>query len=337
MEPELRKNPEDWRDRVAKERTLPFSWAYPLVAGALAGLVLRFAFWGKPGSPWSAMAGAFIYLAPVVVGAVTVYAAERVRRRDWIYYFWAPYLANVAFVGGSLLILVEGLICAIVIVPMFSVLGGIGGLVMGMVCRFTNWPRQAVYSIMSAPLLAAALGSQVTLPEQHAAVHRSAMVKAPAAVVWAQLNNATDIRPEEFSAAWASRIGVPMPLSGVTVATPSGLVRESKWDKAVHFDEPITDWEPGRYLRWTYRFSPDSFPPHALDDHVMIGGHYFDLKDTSFTLTPVEGGTRVDIAAHYRISTQFNFYANWVAQLLIGNLLETGLNFYKNRSEGAAS
>lgn len=65
----------------------------------------------------------------------------------------------------------------------------------------------------------------------------------------------------------------------------------------------------------------------------MIGGHYFDLKDTSFTLTPVAGGTRLDLQAHYRVSTQFNFYADAVAQLLLGNMLETGLKFYKNRSE----
>lgn len=317
--------------------TLPFSWAYPLVAGALAGLGLRLAFWGKPGSPWSAMAGAFIYLAPVVVGAVTVYVAERAQRRGWLYYFWAPFVANCLFVGGSLLVLIEGLICAIVIVPMFSVMGGLAGLAMGVVCRVTNWPRQAVYSIMSAPLLVAALGGQAVPPDRHDTTRRSVFVKAPPEVVWERLNRATGIQPAEFSASWASRIGVPMPLSGVTVATPAGLVRESKWDKAVHFDEPITHFEPGRYLRWTYRFAPDSFPPHALDDHVMIGGHYFDLEDTAFTLTPADGGTRLDIEANYRISTQFNFYAGWVARLLIGNLLETGLTFYKNRSEGASS
>lgn len=319
------------------DHTLPFSRAYPLVAGALAGLALRLAFSGKPGSPWSAMAGAFIYLAPVVVGAVTVYLAERVRRRHWFYYFWAPFVANAVFVGGSLLVLIEGLICAIVIVPMFAVMGGLAGLAMGVVCRVTNWPRQAVYSIMSAPLLVAALGGQAVPPDRHDTAHRSVFVKAPPEVVWERLNRATGIQPAEFSASWASRIGVPMPVSGVTVATPAGLVRESKWDKAVHFDEPITHFEPGRYLRWTYRFAPDSFPPHALDDHVMIGGHYFDLEDTAFTLMPADGGTRLDIEAHYRISTQFNFYAGWVARLLIGNLLETGLTFYKNRSEGASS
>lgn len=127
------------------------------------------------------------------------------------------------------------------------------------------------------------------------------------AQVWQQLNHAANIQPAEFGASWAARIGVPMPLSAITHMTDTGRVRKSLWEKQVHFDEPITDWQPERYMRWTYRFDPTSFPPHALDDHVMIGGHYFDLKDTSFTLTPVAGGTRLDLQAHYRVSTQFNF------------------------------
>ena len=64
-------------------------------------------------------------------------------------------------------------------------------------------------------------------------------------------------------------------------------------------------------MRWTYHFAPDSFPPHALDDHVQIGGHYFDIIDTTYTLRPLDStSTRLDIQMHYRVSTDFNWYAN---------------------------
>lgn len=322
---------------VPQVTELPFRWFWPVIAGAAAGLFLRFVFWGRAGSAWSAMAGAFIYLAPAAVGAITVYVAEMRERRGWHYYFWAPFIANLFFVGGSLLVLIEGLICAIVIVPMFSLLGALGGLAMGVVCRVTRWPRHAAYAFLLAPMLFAAAGGEPEPESRHDRIRRSILVAAPPEVVWRQLNRVEDIRPAEFNASWASRIGVPMPVSGITLETASGRVRQSRWDKAVHFEEPITDWEPERYLRWTYRFSEDSFPAGALDDHVLIGGHYFDLGDTDFTLTPEAGGTRLAVSASYRISTQFNFYAGWVADLLVGNLLETGLAFYKNRSEKAAA
>ncbi len=325
--------PQDPSDPFDGGRILPFAKRWPLLAGLVAGLLLRLLFSGKAGSGWSAMSGAFIYCTPLVVGAVTVYVAKTTERRSWGYYFFAPFLANVFFVLGTLIILIEGMICAIVIVPMFAVLGSFGGLAMGVVCRITHWPKQTLYSLMALPLLVGALGDQIPNPEHLSTVSRSQFIAAPASVVWRHLNDTQDIRPEEFNASWASRIGVPMPLAGVTRDTPAGRVRESRWDKAVAFDEIITDWQPGRYLRWTYRFTPESFPPGALDDHVLIGGHYFDLQDTAFTLTPVAGGTMLCIQTHYRVSTQFNFYADWVAQRLLSNMLETALKFYQGRSE----
>ncbi|OYT90262.1 MAG: polyketide cyclase [Burkholderiales bacterium PBB3] len=317
----------------AIKKAIPFSWAYPLIAGVAGGMLLRFIFSGRPGGAWSAMAGAFIYLSPILVGAITVYVAETQKRRSWGYYIVAPYVANCLYVLGTLLILIEGLICAVIIVPMFALLGSLGGLAMGAVCRTTNWPKQTLYSLAVIPLFLGMVGDQLPSPQVLNSIQRSTVVHATPEQVWSHLNRAVDIQPAEFGATWAARIGVPMPLSGVTEMTKEGLVRKSLWNKAVHFDEPISDWQPNRYLRWSYRFFEDSFPPHALDDHVMIGGHYFDLKDTSFTLTPVANGTRLDIEAHYRVSTQLNFYADRVAQLLLGNMMETGLQFYKNRSE----
>jgi hypothetical protein len=321
--------------RFAPSKTFPFSSWYPLIAGILGGIVLRLLYSGAPGGPWSAMAGSFIFIAPILVGAITVYIAETIERRSWTYYLWAPFVANCLFVLGTLVIMVEGLICAIIIIPMFAVIGALGGLAMGAVCRMTNWPKQAIYSLAVLPIALGLGGDYLPTPTVLSSVQRSIVVSVSPARVWEQLNNTTRIQPEEFGATWAARIGVPMPQSGVTEMTAQGRVRKSLWDKAVHFDEPITDWQPERFMRWTYRFDPTSFPPNALDDHVMIGGHYFDLRDTSFTLTPVAAGTRLDIEAHYRVSTQFNFYADPVAQLLLGNMLETGLTFYKNRSEEA--
>jgi hypothetical protein len=305
--------------------------------GVLVGLVLRVLFFNQEASSaWSAMAGGFIWLAPLVVGAVTVYVAETTRRRSWLYYFWAPFFANALFIIGTLVILIEGLICAAIIVPLFAAMGALGGLIMGLVCRLTNWPKQTLYALAALPMALGLAGDYLPTPDTHHTITRTAHVQASPARVWQALNHASDIRAEEFGATHAAHIGVPMPLSGITEHRASGPVRVSVWAKGVQIEEPITDWQPERYLRWVYRFTPESFPKGALDDHVMIGGHYFDLKDTSFTLTPAGEGTQVEVKVHYRVSTQFNFYAVPVAKLLLGNMLETGLQFYKQRSERAS-
>ncbi len=106
-------------------------------------------------------------------------------------------------------------------------------------------------------------------------------------------------------------------------------------EKVLHFDEVVVkaDWQPQRRLRWTYRFTPESFPPGSLDDHVMIGGQYFDLLDTTYTLKPEGRDTLVTLRVNYRISTQFNLYADWVAQWLLGDFGDVILRFCKTRSE----
>lgn len=306
---------------------------YPVLAGAAAGLLLRLVFSGPGGSSWSPMTGWFIYLAPVVVGMVTVYLAEREARRSWGYYVVAPMIATMFFVLGTLLILIEGLICAVIIVPMFALLGVVGGLIMGAFCRWTRWPRHTLYSFAALPLLLAALGSNFPTSTGIGVIERSRVIHAPPAVVWSKLNDIQAIAPEEMEAALARRIGVPMPMSGTTRKTADGWVRESRWGSHVHFEEVIDIWEPERRLHFTYRFAPDSFPRAALDDHVVIGGHYFDLIDTDYVLEPSSGGTLLRTRVRYRISTHFNFYADWVAQLLLGNLSEVGLQLYAARSE----
>lgn len=319
------------------KKIMPFRFWWPLLAGAFAGIVLRLVFSGKAGDSYAAMMGTFVYLSPLLVGVVTVYVAERAERRSWGYYFLAPFVANCLYVLGTLAIFIEGLICAAVIIPLFALLGALGGLIMGAICRLTGWPGKTVYGFMVLPLVLGGLETNLPLPERISTVERSVMINAAPEIVWRKINTVSDIKPEEVDSAWAYRIGVPLPVSGVTENTPDGPVRKIKMGKGIHFDQVFVDWRENRYVSWRYRFYEDSFPPNALDDHVMIGGHYFDLEETSYRLEPKDGGTELTINMRYRVSTQFNWYADAVAKLLFGDFEETILDFYRRRSEALGS
>jgi len=316
-----------------KPRVLPFSKWWPLAMGALTGIVLRLIFSGDPGGAFTAMKGAFVYLAPLAVGAVTVYVAEAKQRRSWSYYVWAPVAANALFVLGTMAILIEGLICVIIILPLFCVLGALGGLLMGVICRATRRKREAVYSFAALPILLGFVPAHEANHQHIGTIERTIVVEATPQQIWQQIHDARDIRPEEVGHAWMYRIGVPLPLAGVTQETPTGRVRKVTMGKSIHFEQVATDWEEDRYVRWTYQFHEDSFPPRALDDHVTIGGHYFDLLDTAYTLNPTgPQTTELSIAMRYRVSTQFNWYADGVARFLIGNFEEVILDFYRRRA-----
>ena len=216
--------------------TLPFSSWWPAVAGAGEGLALRLVFFGKPGGPYAAMMASFIYLAPILVGAVTVYVAERKGRRSWAYYAGASLVANIIFVFCTLLVLIEGLICAVVIVPLFAAIGMVGGLLMGIVCRVTNWPRQALYGFAVLPLVLGGIEGNVSTPSLFASVERTVTIRTTPEVVWRQIMHASDIKPAEIQQAWIFRIGVPLPIAGIGEPSPEGVVRKIRMGKDVHFD-----------------------------------------------------------------------------------------------------
>ncbi len=49
------------------------------------------------------------------------------------------------------------------------------------------------------------------------------------------------------------RIGVPLPLSAVTVLADGTQVRHIMMGKGIRFDQIAADWQPNRRVRWTYR------------------------------------------------------------------------------------
>lgn len=311
---------------------LPYSGWIALLAGVAVGLVLRLIFSSGAGRPYETMMAAFIWFAPVLVGATTVYVAERFQRRSWSYYFWRASLANVLFVLGTLLILIEGMICAIVILPLFGLIGGVAGVAMGAICRFTNWPRRTLYGVALLPLMLGAFEQRIPLPQQIDIAERRLLVDASPEQIWRFLETARDIKPEEVGSAWLYRIGVPVPESGITEITSAGPVRHVHMGKSIHFDQIADIWELNRRVRWRYLFTEDSVPPGALDDHVRIGGTYFDLVDTEYELIPRESRTELVVRMRYRVSTHFNWYARPLAAALVGNFAETILEFYGRRA-----
>jgi hypothetical protein len=322
---------------VEKQKQLAYGkWWWPVLGGALVGVLLRLAFSGSPNGPYAPMMGSFVYLAPMVVGAITVYLAERRARRSWGYYLAAGFGSNVLFVIGTLLILIEGWICAILIIPMFATIGMVGAAVMGLVCRLTNWPKHAVYSFTLLPLLLGGIEPTDELPTRLRTIERSVVIDAPRAVVWDQLMNIDDIRSEEVEDALAFRIGAPPPISALSDTDAGQRVRRISMRKQVRFDQVETERREHEYVRWAQRFYPDSFPPGSFDEHVVVGGEYFDIDAVAYTLAPQGKQTQLTLTVNYRVSTRFNWYVDPIAQLLLGNLEEVLLGLYQQRSVAVA-
>jgi hypothetical protein len=316
-------SPKLWRPR----------WWWPFLIGVIVGIAYRLLFSQPAGHPYNAMMSSFTLLIPALVGAVTVVAAEWTRRRSWRYYFFSAALANSLLVFGALAFSIEGLICSVLAVPLFALVGGVSGLLTGALCRWTQWPRKAIYGLAILPVILGGFEQLLPLPDGVLTAERSRSIAAPPAEVWARLLSTEAIRPEEMDAAWMYRIGVPLPLSATSEEGNGQLVRHITMGKDIHFDQIATSWEPNRRVLWTYRFTEDSFPPQALDDHVRIGGRYFDVIDTEYLIDATPTGSTLQVTMHYRVSTTYNWYVRPIANFLVANFEQTALAFYAHRTE----
>ncbi|HEY8359504.1 MAG TPA: SRPBCC family protein [Ramlibacter sp.] len=278
------------------------------------------------------MLASFLGGVPVLVGAIAVMLTpRRLRPAGSIVTSVLPLLFFV-FIAGAFLR--EGMICILMALPIFLVLAGIGGLLSMMVKAVAGDKGPKLLGVAAfAPFLLATGEAELEPPVRTGEVRASVHILAPPATVWRHIEFPLAIDPAELRPGWAYRMGVPYPVEARTIEPRLGGKRELVWQRGVRFQEEITRYEPERVIAWRYLFDERSFPPGSLDEHIVLGGRYFDLGETSYVLTPEAGGTRLDIVVAYRVSTTFNWYADAWARFLLEDTAQAILGFYRRRSE----
>lgn len=312
----------------------PWKW---VLAGAIYGLLVRALFGVLPNGSGGVMSIAFLVVTPAVVGALTIYGA-RDRNPSVAAMFLMPWVTVMLMLLGCAITLLEGAICIAMMAPLFLLFASIGGVGMGIALHYAGRHTGKLPCVVLLPLLML-LGEQ-GLPSHHRNLElkQSIVIDAQPHMVWNQIMTARDIVPEELPLSLTHLIGVPKPVEGVNLSTQDGEVRYSKWERGVNFRAVVTHKVQHESITWNYVFDRKSFPPGSMDDHVAIGGQYFNLHDTTFTLHRLAGErTRLDILTHHRISTSVNFYAVPVATLLGNDFISTILTLYKSRSEKSAA
>ena len=301
-------------------------FARPLIAGAAAGfsygVCARYLATAGHMEDWfGVMTLAFVSLVPLVLGFLTVRTHPR---PSWLYRLFAPWLPGVAMLAFCLLVGWEGSICILMGLPFVFVFSSLGGILGGW--RLLRG-RGASVAMAVLPFAVGPLEHGVPAADRIRRLETSIDIHAPAPAVWAQVVEVPVIRPEETRPALFTRLGFPRPLHATLDHPGVGGHRYARFERGVLFIETITDWETGRHLRFTIDAQTDSIPPTTLDEHVTIGGRYFDVLTGDYRLEPrPEGTVRLHLASELRLTTHFNLYAQpWVDAIMLSiqrNILE---------------
>jgi hypothetical protein len=311
-----------------------------LWVGATVGLAYGFALRliGLLPHASTVMTVGFIVMMPVGVGFVTIYLAEvRQRQKVWIW-FILPWLPMAAALLGTILALLEGTICVVLLSPLAFMLASLGGALGGLAGRLIRQRRAqnlTLACVLILPLFTMTWEKPAFYQQDLRQVDNVIDIQASPAIVWKNIERVPPIRKEELPDSWTRWIGFPDPVEATLSFEGPGGVRHASYEKGLRFIETVDVWDLDQRLGFS--ISAEPVPATTLDEHVRVGGPYFDVLHAEYRLEPLGNGvTRLHLSSRHRLSTDFNWYAHLWTDALLFNLQQRILVVVRQRCEKQA-
>ncbi len=277
----------------------------------------------------------FIGLMPFAVGFITIFIIEKRQRQSLLTWACVPWIPMAGALLATLLVYLEGVICIVMLAPLALILSTIGGVAGGVTARQMVLRRSRNLSLACVMVLPVLIGPwEPFAMEQRElrSVENVIDIQAPAETIWHNIERVPAIRREELPVTWTRRIGFPDPIEATLSHEGVGGVRNASFQGGIVFIETVDTWEPGRRLGFSIR--ADAIPRTTLDEHVTIGGPYFDVLHGEYRLEKLpDGNTRLHLRSQQRLSTDFNWYAHLWTEAVMSDLQYRILRVIKNRSE----
>lgn len=280
----------------------------------------------------------FLLLLPAAICGLASYLADPWKDRRHRFYLMMPVWILLIVAALGLVFLQEGVICIILLAPLWLISGLIGAEVTYRLRRRQVGGRSHCVTMLALPLIAMQVEPLIALPEDEATVTRTIEIGATPDTLWPLVRGVPDVRHEE--GAWnitQSLIGVPRPVSATLSGNGRGADRYARWEHNIRFRERVTDWELGRRIGWRFIFD-DVEAWGYTDRHLMPDSPYFRIATGGYRLEPLtDGRTRVTLHTRYTVRTPVNFYSRLWGELFLGDVQNNILAIIKQRAERQAA
>jgi hypothetical protein len=280
---------------------------------------------------------AFLSGAPFAMGFISVFLIERkARHRFWVWVIWpaAPIIGGAL---GTLLTYMEGTICIVMFLPIAIICGSLGGITAGILARISRRSRTnniVAGCVLFFPLLITPWESSVLYSREIRNTETFIDIAAPGTVIWANIERVPAIQPTELENSWSHRIGFPNPIEATLSYEGLGGIRHATFSGGVLFVETVDVWKPGERLGFSIRAATDQIPNTTFDEHVRVGGPFFDVLHGEYSLEPLGNGViRLHLSSQHRVSTDFNWYASLWTNAIMSDLQNRILHVIKARCE----
>jgi len=281
------------------------------------------------------MSVSFLFLVPAALGFIVVWF-ERGERR-WARMLFGPWVAALIMTLCTVALQLEGWICVIMALPVILFMASLGGVVAGFTrpkVATDSGRRLCVAVVALLPFIAGPLESLRGRSNELRTVACAIDIAATPAQVWRQIRSVPRITEAEHTFSWHHRVGFPRPTEAVLEGTGVGSVRLARFEGDLVFVEKVTEWEENRRLSFSIKADTANIPPSTLDEHVIVGGPYFDVLHGTYWIEPLgPDRVRLHLASDQRLSTGFNPYAAWWTEWVMADLQDYILRIIKARAE----
>jgi hypothetical protein len=307
-------------------------FALALIIALSAYVLLNVSRWGAVGfaSLW------FLTLLPALLCALICYVGDPDQTRSAGFYWLTPVVLVGLVVVGSLVVLREGVICVLMLSPIWLGSGWTGAFVLRSQRRRLTDRTTIASNFIVLPLVAGILEAHAPTPHEQVLLTRTILVRATPAEIWPYAVSNASIGPREGR--WTithNIIGLPRPQATVMHGLGVGAARTAYWGDHINFEEDITEWAPGRKLAWTFRFSNQSLQDYT-DKHISPDGQFLKIDTGDYTMREVSPGlTQLTLNTRYIAMTHVNAYARLWGEFLLGDTEDNILTIIKDRSEAA--
>jgi hypothetical protein len=328
------------KDRISMFYTDIKNWK-GLFYGVAYGLFARAIFSmedfteDKPFFPtFGLMTISFMFIVPFVIGLITSYHNDKITSSRKIVIITMPIFSVIGLVAVSLLFGQEGIICALMALPVFLFMSLLGGLIGTRVFKRNKTDKLYVSLFVFLPFLIAPIENQLGLTDKIFTEHTSIEINSTDKIVWSNITRVKPISERENNNSLFQFMGFPRPIKAELDTIAIGGIRKAIFARGLFFTETVTQMNPNKILAFNIVADPKSIPPKALDEHVLVGGKYFDVLEGKYEIEKIsEDKLTLHLTSQFRLSTRFNFYSGLWSKLIMRDIQKNILEIIRQRSE----
>jgi len=301
----------------------------------LYAVILRVIFGVKT---WDELFGVmtvtFLFLLPTIVGTLTVYLSSEENAKKHSYKVFAPWIPIFLFLIVTIALAIEGWACWLMILPLFLIASTIGGFIGGYLKLRKRNDRLNISILVLLPFIISPLESLIeTIPGTYKA-YTYIDINAPAEKIWDNVTSVKEIKEKDDKGYLSNFLGFPRPVRAELDFEGVGAFREAIFTNGLVFNETVTEYIDNKKMVFTIKANTYDIPSTTLDEHILIGGDYFDVLNGTYELEDLGNGIhRLHLYSHFKMKTTFNFYAGWWGKWIMKDIQNNILKIEKERSE----